>query len=116
MPQLVKEEDFRESFQKLLENNDHEGWKQFQVKYLVNTSELPISEQKFYRQQKAQGFKFKKLQADVRFNFAINLMKKGNLTQSEVATRVFYESNVEFNKAFKKWSGQTPDKYMSSIK
>jgi AraC-like DNA-binding protein len=109
------EDYFRNKFQSFLDDFDYEGWNNFQVKKIVNTKEFPISEQAFYRQQISQGFKFKKIQADVRFNFAIKLMASEELTQSEVAKRVFYDSKVEFNKAFKNWSRKTPKQYIQNL-
>jgi AraC-like DNA-binding protein len=49
-----------------------------------------------------------------RMHKAIEMLRDGRLTTSEIASLVGYESEAAFSKAFKKWNGQGPGAYRRS--
>ncbi|HEY8461126.1 MAG TPA: AraC family transcriptional regulator, partial [Blastocatellia bacterium] len=49
-----------------------------------------------------------------RMHKAVEMLREGRLTTSEIASLVGYESEAAFSKAFKKWSGQGPGAFRRS--
>lgn len=49
-----------------------------------------------------------------RMHKAIEMLREGRLTTSEIASHIGYESEAAFSKAFKKWNGQGPGAYRRS--
>jgi AraC-like DNA-binding protein len=50
-----------------------------------------------------------------RMHKAIEMLREGRLTTSEIASQVGYESEAAFSKAFKKWNGLGPGAYRRSL-
>ena len=62
-----------------------------------------------------QGLKFSDLVEDLRQQTAISLLADPNLRVSEVGRELGYRDPAIFTRAFRRWTGQTPRQFRSSL-
>ena len=65
------------------------------------------------RQLRTHQIRFKKLADDTRRHFALNYLKDPNNTLTQIAFLLGYSEASAFNRAFKRWTGLTPQSYRS---
>jgi AraC-like DNA-binding protein len=75
---------------------------------------LALSPRTLERRLKERGTRFKKLMDDTRRRFAINYLKDGDQTLTQIAFLMGYSEVSAFNRAFKRWTGTTPMEYRRS--
>lgn len=63
------------------------------------------------RQMKQHGVRFKSFVDEIRHHFALNYLKDGKHTLTEIAFLLGYSEVSAFNRSFKRWTGQTPSVY-----
>ncbi|MGH7931457.1 MAG: AraC family transcriptional regulator [Candidatus Binatia bacterium] len=72
---------------------------------------LAMSPRTLERRFDERGVSFKTLMADTRRRFAINYLKDPANTLTEIAFLLGYSEVSAFNRAFKRWTGQSPMAY-----
>ena len=77
------------------------------------TRELAVSARTLQRQLKAEGTSFQAVLADTRESLARHYLSTGDLRTSEIAYLLGYEDTNSFYRAFKTWTGATPDSQRS---
>jgi AraC-like DNA-binding protein len=70
-----------------------------------------MSPRTLQRRLKEYGSDFKKLTDDTRRRFAINYLRDGKNTLTQIAFLLGYSEVSAFNRAFKRWTGSTPLDY-----
>ncbi|MGH8434936.1 MAG: helix-turn-helix domain-containing protein, partial [Pseudomonas sp.] len=65
----------------------------------------------FYRQLAEHGLRYRWLLGDVRFKLARIYLGDPRLSSAEVALLLGYFEQSAFNRAFRAWSGSTPERY-----
>lgn len=73
------------------------------------TGGLAVSARTLQRQLKAEGTSFQAVLADTRESLARHYLDAGDLRTSEIAFLLGYEDTNSFYRAFKTWTGSTPD-------
>ena len=76
---------------------------------------MALSPRTLERRLKERGTSFKMLVADTRRRFAINYLKDANNTFTQIAFLLGYSEVSAFNRAFKRWTRQTPLAYQREI-
>lgn len=76
---------------------------------------MGISTNLLWRKLKKEGASFLGIRDGVKRDLAISLLCDNNLTVAEVSSRVGFAELSAFNKAFKKWTSQTPSSYRASL-
>jgi AraC-like DNA-binding protein len=74
---------------------------------------LHMSRHTLYRKLKAEGVSFHELLDNVRKNKALELLKKKQHALSEIAFLLGFSELSSFSRAFKKWTGSSPAKYIN---
>ena len=69
---------------------------------------LAMSERTLHRRLSERGLSFKSLVETTRKDLAKNLLGQSHYTMSEVAFLTGYSEQSAFQRAFKRWTGQTP--------
>ena len=64
---------------------------------------------------KKTGKKFTQYISELRIQYAVRLIKEGDLTLDEIAARCGFRDKFYFSKVFKKIIGQTPTAYLHEI-
>jgi AraC-like DNA-binding protein len=72
---------------------------------------LAMSPRTLERRLNERGLRFKALVADTRRRFAINYLRDPGHTLTEIAFLLGYSEVSAFNRAFKRWTGQSPMVY-----
>ncbi len=72
---------------------------------------LDISERTLRRKLAALGTSHSALLEEVRRDLALKLEERGGLPQIEVATRVGYRSAAAYRRAFRAWTGMSPENW-----
>lgn len=78
-------------------------------------SHLFISPRTLQRKLKEEGFTFKVLIDELKMDFAISYLKRGDLSVSEVAYLLSYSDVSTFSRSFKRWTGQSPNQYRAEF-
>ncbi|MFC7494412.1 MULTISPECIES: AraC family transcriptional regulator ligand-binding domain-containing protein [unclassified Nocardioides] len=73
------------------------------------TGSLAVSARTLQRQLKAEGTTFQAVLADTRESLARHYLQTGDLRTPEIAYLLGYEDTNSFYRAFKSWTGATPD-------
>lgn len=108
----------------LMKINAGEGDLKTRVKSLIGTNfqrELPslqeISDRlhmttpTLHRRLGNDGTSYQKLKDECRRDAAIEYLKEGNITTAQLAERMGFSDSSTFHRAFKKWTGKTPQQY-----
>tara|TARA_R110002167_G_scaffold346700_4_gene557446 strand:+ start:1372 stop:2394 length:1023 start_codon:yes stop_codon:yes gene_type:complete len=74
---------------------------------------LHMSRHTLYRKLKAEGVSFHEILDKVRKNKALELLKKDQLALSEIAFLLGFSELSSFSRAFKKWTGSSPAKFIN---
>ncbi|WP_119393617.1 helix-turn-helix domain-containing protein [Salinibius halmophilus] len=69
---------------------------------------LQTNERQLQRQLKQNGYSFQQVVDEVRFDVAKRLLSNRNITVLEIALRLGFSDAANFNRAFKRWSSQSP--------
>jgi AraC-like DNA-binding protein len=75
---------------------------------------LNMSRWTLNRRLKKEGTTFKDLLTELRREFAINYLENGILSITEIAFLLGYSEDSAFHRAFKSWTGATPNEYRRS--
>ncbi|MFT4806209.1 MAG: AraC-like DNA-binding protein, partial [Psychroserpens sp.] len=73
---------------------------------------LHMSRHTLYRKLKTEGVSFHQLVDTVRKNKAFELLKKNQHGLSEIAFLLGFSELSSFSRAFKKWTGSSPAKFI----
>jgi AraC-like DNA-binding protein len=73
------------------------------------TNQLATSARTLQRQLSQEGTSFQAILANTRENLARHYLRSGNLRTSEIAFLLGYDDTNSFYRAFKTWTGTTPD-------
>lgn len=76
---------------------------------------LSMSSRTLQRRLSEQGLSFQNLVDDSRRDLALRLLRKSDYSLSEVAFLTGFSEQSSFNRAFKRWSGQTPRSYRLEV-
>jgi AraC-like DNA-binding protein len=76
---------------------------------------LAMSDRTLHRRLSARGLSFKVLVDSTRRQVAQNLLLDSRYTLTEVAFLTGFSEQSAFNRAFKRWTGQTPTAFRQSI-
>lgn len=123
----LMEQSLREKFQSLQKYNEEEDFL-LKIKNIIRlqivdgdpslsniANELGSSERTIQRRLKAHNLSFMDTYNDVRKNIACNLLQNKELTIAEVAFITGFSETSSFHRAFKKWTGVTPQKYRKQL-
>lgn len=72
---------------------------------------LCMSNSTLQRRLQAEGTHYQNLKDDLRRDMAIDLLSRGDMTVTEVATETGFQETSAFHRAFKKWTGVNPGAY-----
>lgn len=72
---------------------------------------LGVSTRTLTRKLEAEGHRFKELLEELRHGLALRYTASSDLLLSEVALLLGFSSAAAFNRAFKRWTGQSPIEY-----
>lgn len=72
---------------------------------------MRMSNSTLQRRLQAEGTHYQRLKDDLRRDMAIDLLLRGDLTVTEVATETGFQETSAFHRAFKKWTGVNPGAY-----
>lgn len=112
----------------LLPDNDNLLWKSKIQYYLVSNSYLHISSlqevasnfnmsvRSLQRKLREEGFTFLNIVDSVKKTLAINYLNSHTCQVKDVAYQLGYNEQSAFNKAFKRWTGETPVEYRKNLK
>ncbi len=74
-------------------------------------SELAMTEQTLRRKLRAEGATFQKIKDNLRLDTAIFHLTNAKYTITEISERLGYSTPSVFSRAFKSWTGVSPDTY-----
>ncbi|MDJ0806828.1 MAG: helix-turn-helix domain-containing protein [Gammaproteobacteria bacterium] len=87
-----------------------------QVAHLETVSEmLEVSPRTLRRRLAEQGTSFSRLVDQWRFKTCLGLLEQENLLLLEISERLGYANVPNFERAFKRWTGQTPGTYRDGL-
>jgi AraC-like DNA-binding protein len=75
---------------------------------------LNISERTLQRKLKDQNCSFRELLATTRQSLAYQHLKNLNIPVNEISFLLGYSEEINFARAFKRWTGMNPSKYRNS--
>ena len=78
-------------------------------------SYLNVSLRTLQRRLKTEGFTYKQLLDELRKEFALNYMKRQDLSIGEIAYLLNYSDNSTFTRSFKRWTGKAPNAYRAAL-
>lgn len=67
------------------------------------------------RKLHAEGISFREIINEYKMNRAIFLISSTNLNYKQIAFMIGFKNNASFSKAFKKWTGKTPQEFKTSL-
>ena len=70
-----------------------------------------MSSRSLRRHLQAEGSSFKKLLDEARQRDAVRLLADRRLGLSQIATMLGYQDPANFTRAFRQWTGTTPQRY-----
>ena len=76
---------------------------------------LALSERTLHRRLSDRGVSYKSLVETTRRHLGENLLRDGRYTVSEVAFLTGFSEQSAFNRAFKRWTGQTPTAFRKAV-
>jgi len=76
---------------------------------------LAMSERTLHRRLAERDLSFKSLVADTRRHVAVNLLRESSYTLTEVAFLSGFSEQSAFNRAFKRWTGNTPAAFRREV-
>ena len=77
---------------------------------------LGLSARSFHRRLAEQGLSFQALTEETRREIAIGMLEDERYALSEIAFLTGYSEQSAFNRAFKRWTGDTPANFRKTIK
>lgn len=77
---------------------------------------LGLSARSFHRRLAEKGLSFQALAEETRREIAIGMLQEERYALSEIAFLTGYSEQSAFNRAFKRWTGETPAIYRKSLK
>lgn len=78
--------------------------------------QLGTSARSLQRQLSAAGWSYKSLLDEVRKTLAIEYIRDGQLSMLDIAFALGFSEQSPFQRAFKRWTGQTPGQYRNRMK
>ena len=72
---------------------------------------IHVSPRTLRRNLRQEGSSFREILSEVRKNLALDYLERSNLALDEIATLLGYGDAANFNRAFGKWTGDTPGSY-----
>jgi AraC-like DNA-binding protein len=69
---------------------------------------LGLSERTPQRRLESEGFTFGAVLDSLRRELGLRYLKEGNLTLAEIAYLLSFSAPIPFHRAFKRWTGSTP--------
>jgi AraC-like DNA-binding protein len=75
--------------------------------------QLDIYPRALRRRLKAEGTSYRDLLAEVRMRLAIEYLRKTQITNEEIASRLGYSDAANFRHAFMRWTGKSPSDFRS---
>ncbi len=112
MSTVLKQNDYINTIQKALVSNMQHGLCSMQAL----ASKLNISERTLRRHLQKNGIGFTQLLEQTRKSLAIKYIKDKKLSHTEIALLLGYSEQSAFSRAFKKWTGYSPSKYVMEEK
>ena len=76
--------------------------------------QLNLSRRTLQRRLKEHGIEFSTLIEDVRRELALSYMKESNYSMTEISLLVGYSESASFTRAFRRWTGQSPQQYRAA--
>ena len=67
-----------------------------------------------HRHLRMEGFAFRQVADEIRFEIACELLENTDMALSQVAAALKYSELSAFTRAFRRWSGQTPSAWRTS--
>lgn len=110
LAKLKKKESLSEQVKRIIEKSLSSG--EFDAEQVA--SELHMSRPTLYRKLKLEGVSFHEIVDMVRKNKAKALLNKNQHTLSEIAFLLGFSELSSFSRAFKKWTGSPPAKYIKN--
>jgi len=80
----------------------------------VIAEELSIHPRALRRRLEAEGTSYRDILAEVRRRLAIEYLRKTNMTNEEIASRLGYSDAANFRHAFLRWTGKSPSGFRVS--
>ncbi len=77
---------------------------------------LHMSERTLQRRLHAAGLSFQALLDRTRKELCLDYLSGGRISLDEIAYRLGYANTANFNRAFKRWTGQTPQAYRRRLR
>lgn len=111
LPKSKKKESLSEQVKYIIEQSLSSG--EFNAEYIA--SELHMSRPTLYRKLKSEGLSFHELVDLVRKEKAKTLLNKNQHTLSEIAFLLGFSELSSFSRAFKKWTGSSPAKFVKEL-
>jgi AraC-like DNA-binding protein len=78
----------------------------------VIASKLCCSRQTLFRKLRLEGVTFEQVLDELRHKLALNYLRANNASVKELARLVGYSDPASFSRAFKRWTGYSPRKYV----
>jgi AraC-like DNA-binding protein len=76
-------------------------------------SDLHVSSRTLHRRLAGLGLNFRRLREDTRRRLAIDHLNDPRLTLAEVAWLLGYSEHSAFTRAFRRWTGESPQQWRS---
>tara|TARA_R110002074_G_scaffold5503_1_gene27092 strand:- start:445 stop:1470 length:1026 start_codon:yes stop_codon:yes gene_type:complete len=108
LSKLKKKESLSDQVRRIIEKSLSSG--EFDAENIA--SELHMSRPTLYRKLKSEGFSFHEIVDKVRKDKAELLLSKNQHTLSEIAFLLGFSELSSFSRAFKKWTGSSPAKFI----
>lgn len=108
LTKLKKQRSFTEKASQLIEHSLSSG--NYDAEKI--SASLHMSRHTLYRKLKAEGASFHELLDGIRKKKAMELMKKNQHSLSEIAFLLGFSELSSFSRAFKKWTGCSPNSYL----
>ena len=74
-------------------------------------SQLNMHSRALRRRLEAEGTSYRELLAEVRMRLAIEYLRKTQMTNEEIASRLGYSEAANFRHAFTRWTGKSPSDF-----
>jgi AraC-like DNA-binding protein len=90
-----------------------EGSRGFQLESVAR--EMAMSPRTLRRRLREEGTTFREVVGDLRKGLALDYLESSDLSLEEIAALLGYEDAANFNRAFRRWLGEAPGRYRSSL-